>query len=215
MTDLDTLAKNYTCNVDYNNNVTSAGTAIAGDKEARLKSLNLLIAAQAEIAWNIEREFCQELKTTGMTRIDANLHYNNLRCSKCGIELRSLGGKTPTALTESQLETLIANLLDNAINSHKNSFFEEQQEKYITSHLWEDGLKVEDNGAAFCESVLADLVRCKETLTPNRGNGVGIGYVTIFEITNEYSASVEVMQDNENKSVTVLFDRKNRLVIKK
>ncbi|MCL1867020.1 MAG: ATP-binding protein [Oscillospiraceae bacterium] len=178
--------------------------AITGDKETKLKALNLLIAAQ--------RVECEvgSIQTSSRPLIDAILHFNNMRCDKCGIKFESVGTKITSAIKESLLETLIANLLDNSMNSHENN---SNQEKYITVHFNEDSLTVTDNGKPFKESVLADMSRCKETLTPNRGDGVGIGFVTIFEITNECSASVEVVQNNEKKSITVRFDGNNRLVI--
>ena len=151
-----------------------------------------------------------DVQPTGLTMVDTILRSNNNRCQKCGIKFNSLGVNIPAVITESQFETLVTNMFDNAINSHKHR---ETREKYITSFLGSDSLTVEDNGATFSESVLADLERCKETLTPNRGDGVGIGFVTIFEIVNEYSASVEVTQNNEKKSITIRFDGENRLMI--
>jgi signal transduction histidine kinase len=171
---------------------------------AKLNTLNLLITAQSEMS-----ELNEKVQTTGKHLIDVNLHHNNMRCNKCGILFESFVTKVTAAIKESQIETLIANLVDNAINSHDNS---DNQENYITVLFFADRLTVKDNGKPFSESVLADMARCKETLTPNRGNGVGIGFVTIFEITNECGASVEIIQNNSEKSVTVQFDGENRLV---
>ena len=178
--------------------------AIVGDKEAKLKTLNLLIAAQ-----RVECEF-GSIQTSSRPLIDAILHFNNMRCDKCGIKFESVGTKITSAIKESLLETLIANLLDNAMNSHENN---SNQEKYITVHFREGSLTVTDNGKPFMESVLADMSRCKETLTPNREDGVGIGFVTIFEITNECGASIEVTQNSDKKSITIRFDGKNRLIV--
>ena len=69
--------------------------------------------------------------------------------------------------------------------------------------------------AAFDESLLDDLERCKEMLTPNReGGGVGLGWVTILEIANECDASVEVVESDGVKSVTVRFDAEGRIAVR-
>ena len=178
--------------------------AIAGDLDAKLKAREFLIAAQS-----VKCE-TGSIQMFSKPLIDAILHFNNMRCDKCGIKFKSVGTKITSAIKESLLETLIANLLDNSMNSHENN---SNQEKHITVHFDEDSLTVNDNGKPFTESVLADMARCKETLTPNRGDGVGIGFVTIFEITNECGASVEVTQNDEEKSVTIRFDSKNQFIV--
>ena len=176
-------------------------------------SNSVLIDFSKEITYEKDT---QKLPSIGIALVDAIFAYYRGVAEDNGINFGlvadgNVAGITQI-ITQSQLETLVSNLLDNAIISVRKSGIADGK---ITARLWSYGLTVNDNGEAFSDSVLADMARCKETLTPNRGDGVGIGFVTIFEITNECKASIEVKQSNEKKSITIRFDGKNRLVIDK
>ncbi|MCL2071167.1 MAG: ATP-binding protein [Oscillospiraceae bacterium] len=190
-----------------------------GDKEAKIALYEGLKAAEMATVM----DYTPQLPTVGILLVDIVLDFNKQRCSRNGIELRmeksGCFGEIVEFVPQSQLETIIVNLLDNAFESHgkRGDDLSARQagggEKCIVVRFSHDRITVEDNGAAFSDSVLADMERCKESLTPNRGEGVGLGYVTMFEITNECRASVVISQKDGVKSVTVRFDGENRLLI--
>jgi signal transduction histidine kinase len=191
------------------------------NQSAKQKAVNILrefnesalVEFSKEITWEVNRA---ELPSTGMTLIDVDIDYYRGLAEKHGIDFElTIDGdvrKITGDITQFQLETLVTNMLDNAIIAVRKS---DVANGRIAIHLWERELTVEDNGEAFSESVLADLSRCRETLIPDEENGGGIGFVTMFEITNECRASVEVMQGKGIKSVTVRFDGQNLLVVDK
>jgi signal transduction histidine kinase len=166
-----------------------------------------------EITWEVEKT---AFPTTEIALVDAIIDFYRRRAILHGIDFElSIDGdirKITEIILQSQLETLLSNLLDNAIIAVKRSGTSDGR---ITARLWESGLSVEDNGEPFRESVLADLPRCKETLIPDEESGGGIGFATMFEITNECRASLEITESNGIKSVTVRFDGENRIVIGK
>ena len=176
-------------------------TIATGDKQAKIALYEGLKTAQMAMVM----DYMPQLPTVGILLVDIVLNFNKQRCSRNGIDLRmeksGCFGEIVECVPQSQLETIIVNLLDNAFKSHGKRG--DDGEKYIVVRFSHDRITVEDNGAAFTDSVLADMERCKESLTPNRGEGVGLGYVTMFEITNECGASVEVSQKDGVKSVTV------------
>jgi signal transduction histidine kinase len=163
-----------------------------------------------EITWEVEKV---AFPTTEIALVDAIIDFYRRRAILHGIDFElNIDGdvrKITEIILQSQLETLVSNLLDNAIIAVRKSGVDNGR---ITARLWESGLSVEDNGESFRESVLADLPRCRETLIPDEESGGGIGLVTMFEITNECRASVEITESNGIKSVTVRFDSENRLV---
>ena len=186
-------------------------TIATGDEKAKKALFDGLVKASAGMAV----EYGASVPLIGLpTLLEAILDFYKGLCQKSGINFKlNLGDNVEAiaeAIPQSSLETLIANLLDNAIKAFRGDV---GNDKYVLVRLWATGISVEDNGVAFTDSVLADMERCKESLTPNRGEGVGLGYVTMFEITNECRASVEVTQEDGVKSVTVRFDGENRLVI--
>jgi signal transduction histidine kinase len=188
------------------------------NRAVRQKSIDILKEFRAstmaefskELTWEAGRT---ELPSTGIALVDVIFDYYRGIAEKNGIDFELTIDGAFTGITEiitqTQLETLVSNLLDNAIIAIRKSGVADGR---IASRLWSGGLSVEDNGAAFSESALMDLERCNKTLIPDEANGGGIGFVTIFEITNECAASVEIIEDNRIKSVTVRFDGENRFV---
>ena len=180
----------------------------AGDTQTKVKVLKALYEATTT-------ETGAALSSHTLLLLNVIFDYYKGRCSQKGIRFsHSYDGasKITEIIAQSQLETLVTNLVDNAIKSFSGS--NADGDKYIIVRLWSVGLSIEDNGAAFNESFLDDLARCKEMLTPNReGGGVGLGWVSIFEIANACDASVEVVESDGVKSVTMRFDGKGRIVV--
>jgi len=180
------------------------------EKKKAAELYKALRVAQENLAWETSR---YDMPSTELVLLDSIFQYYHNVALKNGISFRmSIGGAINNIIkiiTQSQIETLVSNLLDNAVNAIKK-VGDIGNEKHITVRLWDSGLSIEDNGAAF-NSSLADLEICKETLSPNRKSGVGIGFVTIFEIANECGASVEITENNGFKIITIRFDGENRI----
>ena len=187
-------------------------------RKKAIRILNEFNAVRVEFSKEITWEVKDELPSTGMALLDAifryYIRYYSGIAAKNGIDFELMIdgniNQIIKIITQSQLETLVSNLLDNAVIAVKKS---EISNGKIIARLWADGLSIKDNGISFSDSVIADLARCKETLVPDEESGGGIGFVTIFEITNGCSASVEIAKNNEKKSVVVRFDGNNQLVI--
>ena len=162
------------------------------------------------------------LPPTGVALIDRAFRYYNGMSAKVGInfELSINGDLTDIFdyITQSQLETLITNMLDNANNALKRA--EQNFERCIAVRLWGTengcGLSVVDTGEPFCAVVLADLERCKATLRPcSKGFGGDIGLATVFEIMQGCRGSIIISDLPGFKTVSLKFDNKDRLIIEK
>ena len=193
------------------------GTNNPAERRKATKLLDELKIVQRELSMEISKELCRKksLPSTGIVLLDAIFDYYNGVCVKDGVDFDLIIdgdiAELTAIITQTQLETLVSNLLDNALNAVKKC--ENSNDKRIIARLWSSGLSVEDNGAAFSDSVLSDLERCKETLIPDEENGGGIGFVTIFEVTNVCGASVVVSENNGMKSVEVRFDGEDKIIV--
>jgi signal transduction histidine kinase len=148
------------------------------------------------------------LPPTGKELIDAIFkHYNSI-CLKEEIDFDlAIRGNVHGILkfiTQSDFETLIANLLDNAIiacecssNSHKSIFV----------NLSDNRLSVMDSGISFPQEVLESLGKQRITTRADSG-GSGLGFLTIFEIARVCKASVVITENTSFKTVAVWFDGK-------
>jgi len=143
------------------------------------------------------------------------------RATKTGIEFNVEQGskysQQQQIITSSDLQTLLADLIENAINAVGIS-----KTKRISLFFGTDekGYKIciADSGRPFEVETLISLGK-KKTTTRKMEGGSGIGYMTIFEILRQYRASLlitelEAAQSGFTKSIKVLFDGKSEYVIK-
>lgn len=123
---------------------------------------------------------------------------------------------TKTIIPSIKLQTLIADLLENAIiaTSH-NEYRKILVIIGIAEEFYE--LTIQDSGIPFENETLQNLGQQKTSTHLNNG-GSGIGYMTIFEILNEFKASL-VITEHElkaygfTKSIKVRFDNCNTVTI--
>jgi signal transduction histidine kinase len=105
-------------------------------------------------------------------------------------------------IKQSDLETLAANLLDNAIIA---CGFCSALKRSIVVNLSDKALSVTDNGIAFERETLRLLGERRITTHADSG-GSGIGFMTIFDIARSCKASVVITESGEYKTVEVKFD---------
>jgi signal transduction histidine kinase len=164
-----------------------------------------------EASHELENE--KDLPSTGMGLVDGIFtHYYKI-CRSKGIEFDLITDGDMCGIRkfipQSKLESIIANLLDNAIiaceyspNMHKN----------IVAHfvLKKDFYEfaVRDNGIAFERETLELLGEQRVTTHADSG-GSGIGFMTIFEIARSCKASVVITSTVDYKTVAVRFDGKD------
>lgn len=160
----------------------------------------------------------KQLPRTNILSIDQLLSYFLQRCDNDGITFDcSFFGNVSfipeKALSEKELSTLLADLLENALIATKHN-----QGKYIMLHMGilDDCAFVEvwDSGQLFPKEVLYYWGQKRYTTHKGHG-GSGIGMMVIYELLQKYHASflIDETVSNENfytKKVTAIFDGKSR-----
>ena len=116
-------------------------------------------------------------------------------------------------IPEGKLETVVADLMENAINATppsgkiKVSMIESEEKVLIT--IW-------DTGVPFEIITLSELGIKKSTTNSDTG-GSGIGYMTIFEILREYNLSIIIAEYSSGvfaKSISIKFDEQSKFILK-
>jgi C4-dicarboxylate-specific signal transduction histidine kinase len=99
---------------------------------------------------------------------------------------------TESGVTKQKLETLLADLIENAIIATSYSTY---KRIFVTMGIVDDCLEIniQDSGIPFEVEVLANLGLVKSTTHADTG-GSGIGYMTIFEILRKYAASLTITE---------------------
>jgi len=121
-----------------------------------------------------------------------------------------------STISSIKLQTILADLIENAINATLQSDI-----KHIyVSFIVEDGVfgfNIQDSGIPFEVETLLELGN-KKTTTRIKEGGSGIGYMTIFEILQEYKASLMITEYEPErsiftKSITVRFDSMGKHIL--
>lgn len=160
----------------------------------------------------------KRLPRTNILSIDQLLSYFLQRCDNDGITFDcSFFGNVSfipeKALSEKELSTLLADLLENALIATKHN-----HGKHILLHMGilDDCAFVEvwDSGQLFPKEVLYYWGQKRYTTHKGHG-GSGIGMMVIYELLQKYHASflIDETVSNENfytKKVTAIFDAKSR-----
>ena len=178
-----------------------------GMKEKAAQVLAEILNAREEYSERVSRELREKkaLPSTGLELLDAIFtHYQKI-CAEKEIDFDLIVRGTPSLIKQSELETLVANLLDNAIIACQNS---SQTDKSIVVNLSNSGLSVMDSGIAFEPETLKLLGKQRITTRANSG-GSGIGFMTVFEIVRACKASVVITGNESFKTVAVWFDGKD------
>jgi len=163
----------------------------------------------------------KSLPSTKIERIDNILNYMLLRAGENNIEFdfvlaESVNDVVERVIPKARLETLLADLTENAIIATSHSTY---KRILVTMGVVDDCLEItiQDSGIPFEAETLSNLGVKKHTTHADTG-GSGIGYITIFEILKERNASITITEHIPEsyaftKSVKVRFDGKFEYVI--
>ena len=163
----------------------------------------------------------KKLPLTHMVSIDALFSYmlNKARESQIEFEVVLLGSVkylADTIISESDLCTLLADLIENAIIATKNC---DGKNILISIGISKDFYQIDiyDSGVPFSLEVLANLGLKKITTHAEEG-GSGIGLTTAFKICHKYGASLIIEElassSSYTKMVSILFDNNNKYIVK-
>ena len=196
------------------------------DKETEEKSQTIIdeLTAQTNERAGILSEYRVETDTipkTNVFKLDAMFEY--LRGKAIQYEtifdlavLCDVKFLVNEVVAETDLVTITADLIDNAIYSVSSNPFK----KILTTLCVEGGcyeVRISDSGADFGIDTLRHLGISNATTHEDDG-GNGIGYMTIFKILNEVKASL-IIREYEHKpnaltkQITVRFDGKNQYAV--
>lgn len=202
-------AKNVTCN----NELLNEGTQILKQLEA--------VSQEREGILNNYGLKNKKLTLTNIPSVDSLLSYMFQKATKYYISFNvSFAGSIKYfvnhLITESDLRTLLADLIDNAIIASKISL---SKNIMINLGLFDTNYFVEifDSGEPFHEDILLNLGKKQVTTHANEG-GSGIGLMTTFDIIKKCQASfiIEEFENNElfTKKVSIYFNNLKQIQIK-
>lgn len=162
-----------------------------------------------------------KLNKTNIQEIDDMLSYMQSECNKNNIELIlkiecDINHIIENHITKSQLETLLGDLIQNAIIAinHCNNEFKSIM---VVFGIKKDNYEIciLDSGIPFETTTLVNLGLQPASTHLDEG-GTGIGFITTFETINSCNASFiinEITNSNYTKSLEIKFDNKNEYVI--
>ncbi len=174
--------------------------------------LNHLSKERKNIVLNYENKY-NILPKTNIISIDATINYMLKKAKSANIEFdfninENINNICKHTIMESDLNTLLADLIENAIIATSKS----QNKKILVILNNENNvysLSVFDSGIDFEESSFENLGIRKNTTHKETG-GSGIGLMTAMDICRKYQASFcidEILPDNTyTKKVTICFD---------
>jgi signal transduction histidine kinase len=173
-------------------------------KEKAERILGELDGARSAVTLDVMREMAQgkTLPSTGKELIDAVFKHYQKICMVKNIDVDLIFRGIPNLIKQSEFETLVVNLLENATIAceHKS-----QAHKSVVVNISDGGISVMDNGIAFERETL-ELLGKQRITTHADSSGSGLGLLTIFEIARTYKASVVITETEEYKTVAVRFD---------
>ncbi len=185
-----------------------------------MSELDEIMKERKEMILEFQRQH-KSLPATQIDRIDYMLNHMFLKATENEIQFDLIiSGKIKdiieTVISKQKLETLLADLIENAIIAVSYS----TNKKILITMAVIDNcfeINIQDSGIPFEVETLADLGKRKATTHADRG-GSGIGYLTIFKILGESGASLiisELSPGNHSfsKSIKVRFDKKSEYVI--
>jgi signal transduction histidine kinase len=177
-----------------------------------LERLEIISQERAGIVKSYETAY-KKLPSTDVLSVDSLMAYmlQKAKAHQISFDL-SVSGSVKYLIEhiidESDLNTLLADLVDNAIIATKQC-----EKKHIMSYIgiYHDFYRIDiyDSGVPFEVETIADI-GLKRTTTHLNDGGSGIGLMTAFEILSKYQASFEIDQRLHNdlfeKKVSVCFD---------
>lgn len=199
------------------------------DKNAQgmilLRDLEAMARERKDLITAIQREH-KSLPTTGIDRIDNIIRYMLSKATFNNIDFDFVltgniknmtdGFVSTPQISTQQLETLLADLIENAIIATSSESYRRIQVTMCKiDNCFE--ITVLDSGIPFDPETLSDLGVTKTT-THAGTSGSGIGYLTIFEILREIKASLILTEYvpapyDFLKAITVRLDGKSTYAI--
>lgn len=163
-----------------------------------------------------------KLPTVNVFAIDSLMAYMRGRARENGIEFGlvlygSVKYMTENIISVSDLRTLLADLMENAVIAAKSS----ANKEILVSISISEGcytIGIMDSGVPFEPDTIVHL-GLKKTTTHAEHGGSGIGYETVFEILKLYRASLMIEEFSDasmpySKRVSVKFDGLNQYIVK-
>ena len=189
----------------------------SSDSKTKRKAIKLLSELK-ELRSDNSDSGNYDIPSTGIIIIDAMLLYMSEVARQKDIDMEIITDQSVSEIVSvisvGQLETLIADLIENAIKAVSEC--ESESKKMSVSILKTNGIYqivVKDSGIKFNDDTLAKL-GCEKITTYSETGGQGIGYMTVFEILKATGASLTIDQSNPiQKSVVIQFDGKARFDI--
>ena len=190
-------------------------TEPAVNAQELLKEINR-VDSERQSELNAYKKDSKPLPTTRITSLDITLEYMKQKSYENNIEFDvivngSIKHIIENLISEEQLRTITADLLENAIIATKSCDF---RQILYTIGICDDcyEVRVEDSGIAFEEETLRDLGNKRTTTHANEG-GTGIGMMEAFEIARATGASLIIEPLPESgrgftKRVSLRFDEK-------
>lgn len=163
----------------------------------------------------------KDIPASGVSRIDYILSYMNERSKKEDYTFKvdidcELKGLTEKIITEEDLSTLVADLIENAIIATKYN-----EGKYILVSFGmmkkEYIIDIYDSGIPFDKEVLAKYGQ-EQITTHADDSGSGIGMMQTYEILSKCGASLFIDEFSQNegmytKRLSVVFNKKQQYVL--
>lgn len=185
-----------------------------------IKELEKLSKERKGILTSIETAH-KQLVSTKILNIDSLMKYFQNKAFKYKIDFNlningNLKDSVPKVITESDLNTLMADIIDNAIIAAR--YNNTHNILVIINNTDVFSFEVYDSGDKFDIDVLLNF-GLKKITTHSDDSGSGIGLMTTYELISKYHASFVIEEFNmENpmytKKVSVIFDNKNLYIVK-
>ncbi len=165
-----------------------------------------------------------KVPTTGVFPIDSLLQYMYCKAQEADIQLEftlsaSMKYLTKNIIPSSDLRTILADLIENAIIAIKSSNLSNKKilvSLGIINQSYE--VDIYDSGIPFESETICHLGQKNNTTHANSG-GSGIGLITVLETLRRYNASfyIEQIQNAHNiftKKISIRFDNLNECIFK-
>lgn len=196
-------------------------TGFVDEGNRLLGELNKMLAEWEDIVHNDDIDGRKDLPVCGVTRVDYILSYMYERSLKENFVLKvdvdsEITGLTEKIITDEDLGTLIADLIENAIIATRYN-----NGKDILVRLGmmkkEYTIEVYDSGIPFDKEVLAKY-GYEQITTHADESGSGIGMMQTYEILSKCGASLFIDEFAEGegmytKRISVVFNKKHQYVL--
>lgn len=186
-----------------------------------LEQLSMLTAERKGILTQYEQDG-ETIQHTGCAAIDIVLDYMHQRAKQESVRFQTncldfqLAMKKQK-IEESDIKTILADLIDNAIiacrdSAHKQVFV------YIGTIRNRFIIRVFDSGIPF-ELETLRKIGIDTTTTHAETGGSGIGMQSLFALKREYASSILIQEHNQEQSlftkdISVIFNRFNQFIIR-